>query len=310
MVYTFALAKIEVVRKTSDCDNNSPIVILCVKNDLKKLQMLVRHYRRLGVKRFAILDNGSDDGTYEWLCGQCDIDIYRCFEKYQTAVKEGWINRIASYYGFDRWLIFTDSDELVVYEGMETYSLEEVVRYGITNGIKRFKALTLDTYSKDKMFDKADDIQKKYCWIDSDSYHEINVRVGKTVFKKYIGGPRYRLMHSPITLSKYPLLYFEKGTVSDSAHFQYPHEEIVKAPCHLGILHYKFIDTDLCEYERRIEKASGFSQGGIYYKRYIEFFRSNEESCLMYEGSIEFKDSSTLKKINQIKPIQFLLRKS
>lgn len=82
--------------------------------------MLAGRYRRLGVKGFAFLDNGSDDGTFEWLPEQEDTDLYRCFEKYRTAVEEGWINRTASYYGFDSRLILTDSDELVVYEGMET----------------------------------------------------------------------------------------------------------------------------------------------------------------------------------------------
>ena len=305
VVYAFALARIDVIRKTEDNDRTSPVVILCVKNDLKRIQMLVGHYRKLGIKRFAFLDNGSDDGTYEWLLEQRDTDLYRCFDKYRTAVKEGWINRIASYYGFDRWLILTDSDELVIYEGMETHSLEEVVRYGIMHGIKRFKGITLDTYARGKMFAKAENIQKEYCWIDSDSYHEVNRRLGKTVMKMYIGGPRYRLMHSDVPLSKFPLLYFEKGTVSDEAHFQYPHEGTANAPCHLGILHYKFIDTDLQEFEKRSGKRSGFYKGGVHYRQYLEFYRSDEERSLMYEGSIQFKDSGDLEKIEFIKPIHF-----
>ena len=77
VVYAFALARIDVIRKTEDNDRTSPVVILCVKNDLKRIQMLVGHYRKLGIKRFAFLDNGSDDGTYEWLLEQRDTELYR-----------------------------------------------------------------------------------------------------------------------------------------------------------------------------------------------------------------------------------------
>ena len=112
-------------------------------------------------------------------------------------------------------------------------------------------------------------------------------------------------MKNETLLSKYPLLYFEKGTISDNAHFQYPHEELAKAPCHLGILHYKFIDSDLVEYKKRTAKDAGFYNKGEYYRQYIDYFNSCEETSFMYEGSIEFKDSSVLKKINFIKPIHF-----
>ena len=305
VVYTFALAKIEVIRKTYDCDINNPIVILCVKNDLRKIQMLVGHYRKLGIKRFAFLDNGSDDGTYEWLLEQSDIDIYRCYGKYGSFIKEGWINRIASHYGFDRWVIFTDSDELIVYEGMEMHPIEEVVRFGNKHGIKRFKALMMDAYSNGEMFGKTDGIKKEYCWIDSDSYVERNERVGKTDIVMFDGGPRHRLMRIDDYMSKHPLLYFEKGTISDNAHYQYPHEEIGKAPCNLGILHYKFIDTDLKEFEKRAMKGSGFYNEGEHYKAYLGYYKSNDKTSFMYEGSIEFKDSSSLMQIEYIKPITF-----
>ena len=58
-------------------------------------------------------------------------------------------------------------------------------------------------------------------------------------------------MKSTIPLDKHPLVYWEKGTVSSDAHYQFPHSEINAAPCFMGILHYKFIDTDMKEYRKR-----------------------------------------------------------
>ena len=301
VISTFSDARIEVIRRSDPPERNVPVVVLCVKNDLQRLQMLVGHYRALGVKKFAFLDNGSDDGTYEWLLEQPDVDLYRCLQPYQTLVKEGWINRLVSYYGFDRWYILTDSDELMVYKGMETHPLTDLVDYAEKHGMSRIKGLTLDTYSDKKLFGKADDIRSAYRWIDTDSYQEVETLRGKKIVKRLIGGPRYRLMGSSITLSKFPLVCFRPGMISDSAHYQFPHEGIDDCPCSVGILHYKFIDKDLAEYQKRADEAAGFSGGGKFYKQYIDYVDHHADSTFMYEGSTEFTSSDKLDRIALIR---------
>lgn len=301
IISTFSDAKIEIVRKSEVPEINIPIVVLCVKNDLQRLQMLVDHYRSLGVLRFAFLDNGSNDGTYEWCLKQNDIDLYRCLQQYKTLVKEGWINRIVSYYGFNRWYILTDSDELMVYKGMETHPLADLVRYAEKHGIKRIKGLTLDTYSDKKLFGHVDNIRNSYRWIDIDSYRSVETLRGNRIIKRMIGGPRYRLMGSSITLSKFPLVYFEPGMLSDSAHSQFPH--IGNCSCNVGILHYKFIDKDLEEYRNRASRKSGFSGSGKFYKQYLEYVSNNTNATFMYEGSREFTSSEVLDKIDKIDKI-------
>ena len=305
VVYTFAISKVEVVRKTSLCAKENPIIVLCIKNDLKRVKMLVDHYRKLGVEKFAFMDNGSDDGTFEWLVEQPDIDLFRCYDPYQTAVKEGWINRIVSHYGFDRWYIVTDSDELMVYQGMESHKLSDMTTDLSQMGLKRVKGLTLDTYAEGRLFGKSEDIRKDYKWIDTDSYQEVDAVAGRQKIKRFVGGPRYRLMKSTITLSKYPLVYWEKGTISDSAHYQYPHDLINKSPCLAGILHFKFIDKDLDVFEKRARKNSGFSTGGTIYKQYMDFVKNQENTSFMYEGSVEFASSEALAKIPFINCMEF-----
>ena len=304
-IYAFSRVKIEVVKRTDvkEVKKDTPIVVLCVKNDLKRLQMLVEHYRMLGVHRFAFLDNNSTDGTYEWMLNQVDIDVYRTTEPYRTAIKEGWINRIVSYYGFNRWYILTDSDELLVYEGMEEKGLSDVIKYAEKNNLERFLGLTLDVYTIDGVFKKSDNIKEDYKWIDSDSYYKKDFLAGKEKIDRYVGGPRYRLMGSTITLSKYPLIFFSEGTISCSAHFQYPFEKARDVECNMGILHYKFIEGDLEEYKRRMQMTSGFSNNGYNYKQYVEAIEKDEIISFMYEGSVEFSSSEVLKNITDIKPL-------
>lgn len=300
IVLSFCDAHIEVIRKTEPCDKNDPIVTLCVKNDIRRIQMLVEHYRTLGVVKFAILDNGSDDGTFEWMLDQPDIDLYQCHEQYQTFVKEGWINRIISHYGFERWYIVTDSDELVVYPDMEKILLPELTVRLEASGVNRVKAVTLDTYSDKPLFEESLDIRKDFRWIDSDSYEETTAKVGTRWIRRFIGGPRYRLMNSDVALDKHPLVYWEKGTVSSDAHYQFPHSEINAAPCFMGVLHYKFIDTDIKEYRKRASDQSTFALNGAFYRQYMTFYDSQGGKTMMYDGSVEFNSSEALNSVSLI----------
>lgn len=299
VIYTFANAGIDVVRKTEPCSKDNPIVVLCIKNDLKRVQMLVDHYRKLGVEKFAIMDNGSDDGTFEWLLDQPDIDLFRCLEPYQTHVKEGWINRIVSHYGFDRWYIVTDSDELCTYIGMENHPIRDVTALAERKGIKRIKGLTIDMYADGQLFSETDDVRRDYCWMDCNTYFEKEVRAGKTKFSAFFGGPRYRLMNSSTHLSKLPLVYWDKGTISD-AHYQYPYDGLPQYECYIGILHYKFIDTDLDVYRKRAQKNSGYFSGGLYYKQYIDYIEKTGGASFKYKDSILFNGSEALKKVSLI----------
>jgi len=305
VIRTFALSKIEIIKKTAVKDCPTPIVVLCVKNDISRIMMLVNHYRECGIERFAILDNYSDDGTYEWLEKQHDVDLYRTKEKYQTAVKEGWINRLVSHYGFDRWYIITDSDELLTWIGMESHNINEVITYAEKNGIKRFKGLTLDTYTRAEVYQETSDIKKDYRYIDTDSYWEKEIPAGTKFIKQYYGGPRNRLMGVIVPLSKYPLSYFEKGTVSVSAHYLFPVETEKIERCYIGILHYKFIDKDLDEFRKRANNDSGFSSNGRHYKKIVEYFEGSGQRSFMYDGSLELKSSMDLSNVMYIEEIAF-----
>ncbi len=305
VMFAFGLSKLSIVRRTENVPKDYPIVVLSIKNDQKRVQMLIEHYRKLGVKRFAFLDNNSDDGTFEWLLEQPDIDLYRTTERYQTAVKEGWINRLVSYYGFNRWYIVTDSDELMVYTGMEQHDLKDLIAYAERHHIRRFKGLTLDMYTKSGLFAKSDDIRETVRWFDTDTYHASDNVAGTAKMVQHFGGPRYRIMGSKINLTKYPLVYFEPGTVSVSAHFQFPFQDLDSRQCDVGILHFKFLENDLEVYRQRAKKSGGFSTGGAIYKKYINAIQEGECNTFFYEDSCEFCGSESLDSVEMIKKLDF-----
>lgn len=306
LLTAFPTAQIEVVRRRQPGDSHCPIVVLCVKNDRSRIEMLVKHYRKLGVERFAMIDNGSDDGTYEWLLEQDDIDVYRTADPYSSIVKETWINRIVSMYGFNRWYLLTDSDELVKYVGMETHPITDVVSYAEDNGYDRLEALTLDMYSAQGLYAPIGEnstIEEEYCWMDTDSYEEEPKQVGRETVKRLTGGPRKRKMNASPSLMKYPLVFFQPGTLSANAHFPFPYKQLNEVPCVLAIMHYKFLPEDQKEYMRRAAAGSGFGLRGGYYRDYVRNVHHPE--TFMYEGSRKYVDSQSLVGIPYIQAIPF-----
>ena len=306
LLTAFPTAQIEVVRRRQPGDRHCPIVVLCVKNDRSRIEMLVKHYRKLGIERFAIIDNASDDGTFEWLLEQDDIDVYRTADPYSSFVKEAWINRVVSMYGFCRWYLLTDSDELVKYVGMETHPITDVVSFAEHNGYDRLEALTLDMYSAKGLYAPIDEnstIEDEYCWMDTDSYEEGPKQVGAETVQRLTGGPRKRKMNASPTLMKYPLVFFKPGTLSANAHFPFPYKELNEVPCVLAIMHYKFLPEDQKEYMRRATASSGFGLGGGYYRSYIQ--NINKPETFMYEGSRKYVDSQSLVGLPYIQTIPF-----
>ena len=49
---------------------------MVVRNESLRLPSTLAHYRQLGVDRFLVIDNGSDDGTLEFLRGQPDTTSF------------------------------------------------------------------------------------------------------------------------------------------------------------------------------------------------------------------------------------------
>ena len=46
-----------------------------VRNEIVRLPYFLDYYRRLGAGHFLVVDNGSDDGTHEYLADQPDVSV-------------------------------------------------------------------------------------------------------------------------------------------------------------------------------------------------------------------------------------------
>lgn len=292
----FFEARITIV-KPIDISKDDIIVLCPQKDDFTRIKVFVEYHRKIGVKKFVILDNDSTDGSFEWLKEQADVFLLQTKDEYTTIRREAWINRMFAYFGYNRWYIVLDSDELLTYDGCENITISDLIYHYSYHGIKRGLALLLDMYAKPEFYieGKNDD----YLWdcrlFDVDTY---NIKYGSYV-NIIEGGPRNRVMGTSSFVFKYPVLYIDANDLQCSSHYLFPYKKNKQANCQIVIRHYKFLAGDLERYKQRQIKGN-FSSGSYEYKKYVQVLEGERDINFIYEGSCEYIQSSSLRNIKDV----------
>lgn len=123
------------------------------RNEAKLLPAFLDHYRGLGVERFYVIDNASTDATAEVLSGMEDVWHFHTTAHYYSA-NDGcdWVRAVVAAEAPERWGIFADVDELLVYPGCEGMPLPVLTRAMDEDGAEGLYAFMLDFYSP-RLFD-------------------------------------------------------------------------------------------------------------------------------------------------------------
>lgn len=283
----------------------SDIILICnVKNDLQRIKMLLSYYRKMGVKYFSILDNNSTDGTFEWLTGQ-NIDVLSVKEQYTSKKRKGWILKLIEHYGWNRWYLFVDSDELLTYIDMEKKNIQRLIQELEKKNITRALCFMLDMYAKennlsDDSREGTNDIENEYCYFDSDSYYMSCRFWGYAI----LGGPRDRFFENKKVdelLTKYPLAYMKAGEIY-GYHDIFPYKENFRTEMTGVLRHYKFLRGDFNKM-KTIVKEKNYAGGSILYKKYLEAIADKKKISFFYDGSKKYRDSNDLNEISLFKKL-------
>lgn len=200
-----------------------------VRNEAEILPAFLDHYRRLGVERFVMIDNASDDSTTQLLEAQPDVHLFFTRQSYGQAISGAiWKNALAAQMSRNQWALFVDADELLVYEDYDTVRLPDLIGHLRNAKLSRLFAPMIDVYEIDGRlyFDAAPEETSLGSW-------------GLVVH----GGPRMRMAKalgssSIPCMSKSPLLLFDNKTSYTSIHF--PHPRCQNNPfCFARLLHMK-----------------------------------------------------------------------
>ena len=177
---------------------------MVVRNEARRLPYCLEYHRVLGIERFFIVDNGSDDGTREFLLDQPDCHVFHAGGSFAAAnYGMDWINLLVGLYGFGSWCLFVDADELFTYPHSEKVTLPAFCRFLDRRQSEGVFSLLLDMYSAcpiaDAVYEPGTPFLATSPYFDRD--YEFRQKLGfsrhdDSLFDtEVIGGPRLRMFY-------------------------------------------------------------------------------------------------------------------
>lgn len=160
----------------------SLISVYCiVNNETFYIRAFLDHYRRLGVRQFLFLDDGSTDGTFEFLESQADCILARSTLRYGDRVNGRravhiWKSEIPRRFMLGQWALCVDADELL-FIPPQFRTIEEFIREVDQRGATSVAAIMVDFYPENvgEMArcwhpQNKDELLFAYPWFDAGPY--------------------------------------------------------------------------------------------------------------------------------------------
>ncbi|MBY6006630.1 glycosyltransferase [Salipiger bermudensis] len=124
-------------------------VVAVMRNEMFMLPHFLDHYRRIGIESFLIADNGSDDGSREYLAAQPDVALFSVDTDYrQSHYGVAWQQAMMASFRRDRWSLVADADELLVWQDEPRQSLPDLLRQPEFREAEAVRLFMLDMYPK------------------------------------------------------------------------------------------------------------------------------------------------------------------
>lgn len=297
---------------TPVCDRTGAIssdAILCfstVRNEMVRLPHFLAHYRKLGVDHFLFVDNGSDDGTADYLAAQPDVSLWSTQHSYRLSrFGMDWLGWLQWQYGHGHWCLTVDADELLVYPASDSRDLQALTAWLDDHKTPSFGAILLDLYPKGPLqnatYAAGDDPTQTLNWFDADNYRsQIHSYYGNLWIQ---GGVRDRVFfraepqRAP-TLNKTPLVKW---------HWRYAYVSSTHQilPRHLHdvfdfeggsrasgvLLHTKFLPIIAAKSAEELQRKQHFENSTLYAGYHATL---TENPDLWYEGSTRLEHPAQL----------------
>jgi hypothetical protein len=286
------------------------VLLFCtIRNERIRLPYFLQYYRDLGVDHFLFVDNGSGDGSLDYLKDQPDTSVWSTAASYKRArFGADWMNRLLRRYGHNHWCLTVDADEFLIYPFCDTRPLAALTDWLDASSIRSFPAMLLDMYPKGRIdavryreganpFDIA-------AWFDSGNYsYKRNPRLGDLWIQ---GGPRARKFFADVperapALNKIPLVRWHRSyTYVSSTHMLLPrglnfvYDEWGGEKASGCLMHAKLIDTFSEKAEEELVRRQHYAASHEY-RAYAEALREHPDFwCKWSEKYINWRQLEIL----------------
>ena len=285
--------------------------IIVARNEFTRLNWVTEYYRALGVDRFFLIDNMSDDATLGYFAEADDVTVLQTDENYSDSrygVK--WHNEVANTYLDGRWVLTVDADEVLVFDGCETPGALRTLcaRLDAENAKALFTTM-IDMYAQQGLDEVAylpgQSLIETFNHFDKDGYwfDAVAACPGLTVS----GGVRTRLFWNNRHALNMPHLSMQKAPlVKWSSEFRYLSSTHEMTPCKVSaetgaLLHFKFLPDFHARALEEVQRQQHY-EGAREYMIYAERLQDPENRSFAFEGSVQYESVDTLIKLGLIKP--------
>ena len=191
-------------------------VLICViRDEGHRMEFFLQYYRDLGVEHFICIDNGSSDDTVELLSGMEDVSLLSANGSYKAArFGNDWINAVMNRHCQEKWVLYVDADEFLVYPHCDTRSISQLTAYMESVGARSLRSVMIDMYSRNPVSENVCEPGRnplEVCSLfDRSGYESHFDRNSRTIWIK--GGVRGRVyfrgrIWDGPALNKIPLIY-------------------------------------------------------------------------------------------------------
>ncbi len=278
---------------------NRAFLFCPIRDNVQCLPWFLDYYRNLGIERFFFIDNNSQDGTTEHLLQQPDVHLFWTEDSFKKAhAGMRWINELIGEYGEGNWCLFVDSDEALVFPGMEKKGLRHLLNYMDNHGHEAMFCFMLDMHpsslAENFIFESGDNPlthSPYFC----NEYREFSDF--RAPYRCVKGGIREKLFQTHEMLEKVPLTKGGKGVRYLGNHNITP----AQMSDVTGILlHFNFTfkpqllnDAWQLQADAGIDDRHGFCKAR--YSRYQEVFSQMESDfSFMSDTTEKYRDSEQL----------------
>jgi len=276
-----------------------------IRNEILRLPFFLEYHRNLGVDQFFVMDNGSDDGTREYVLEQPDC---HCFHTegshFANNVKPpNWTNTLLNVFGEGQWCVAMDADELLVYPDCESVNLAGFCKYLDRSGTGAFEASMIDMYCDGPIADAHYESGQKF--MDAAPYFDPEPGTVKQNFGGYpqyqmFGGVRERVFWKgrfkqtqPPCLTKVPLVKWQRGMHYFVA--QHTISPVGFSELKGALLHFKFHTGFEDKTELSLSENDDVQEKGLQERQaYVEVLRQNPKLQLKNNQSLRYQNSQQL----------------
>lgn len=133
-------------RQPTAKDGNDVTLLSVVRNGVPWLEHFLEHHRRLGVRQFVIVDNGSEDNTVAMLRNEPDVTLLHTtvpYHAYENTMKR----YLARQFAAGRWCLLVDVDELFDWPLRGGRKIEDLIGYLEQRGYNAVICQLLDMWA-------------------------------------------------------------------------------------------------------------------------------------------------------------------